>query len=314
MVSRDDIARAKEMDLLTYLQSFEPYELVHVSGNTWCTREHDSLKISNGKWHWFSRGIGGRSALDYLIKVRGYPFLMAVETILGRESVRQSSYTPQVMETKRTYGLRLPELAEDTGIAREYLIGRGIDPEIIDWCIEKGLILQTKKYANVVFAGYDKNGKMRYAALRGTRENYKGDASGSDKSFSFCISENPKPERLHLFEAAIDLLSFATIQKMNGYNWRDDVLLSLAGVYVNRDGTAPLPKALERFMKENPKLKEIHLHLDNDEIGRGASIGLCRALHGNYITMIDPPEDGKDVNDELMAKIERSRRKNERER
>ena len=55
---------------MTYLQNYEPRELVHFSGNVYCTRTHDSLKISNGKWYWHSRGIGGRSALDYLIKVK----------------------------------------------------------------------------------------------------------------------------------------------------------------------------------------------------------------------------------------------------
>ena len=76
------IIQAKQMDLLTYLKNYEPYELVKFSGNTYCTRTHDSLKISNGKWIWWSRGIGGRSALDYLIKVKGYSFLEAVETKL----------------------------------------------------------------------------------------------------------------------------------------------------------------------------------------------------------------------------------------
>ena len=61
--------------MLTYLQTYEPQELVHFGGSTYCTREHDSLKISNGKWCWFSRGIGGCSALDYLIKVKEMPFL-----------------------------------------------------------------------------------------------------------------------------------------------------------------------------------------------------------------------------------------------
>ena len=60
------VARAREVDLLTYLRTYEPQELVHFGGGTYCTREHDSLKISNGKWCWFSRGIGGYSALDYL--------------------------------------------------------------------------------------------------------------------------------------------------------------------------------------------------------------------------------------------------------
>ena len=43
------VAKAKEMDLLTYLKNYEPGELVHFGGNTYCTRIHDSLKISNGK-------------------------------------------------------------------------------------------------------------------------------------------------------------------------------------------------------------------------------------------------------------------------
>ena len=85
-IAAEDVAKAKEMDLLTYLRNYEPQELVHVSGNTYCTREHDSLRISNGKWCWFSRGIGGRSALDYLIKVKGIPFTQAAEIILGREA------------------------------------------------------------------------------------------------------------------------------------------------------------------------------------------------------------------------------------
>ena len=53
----EDIQQAKQLDLLTYLQIYEPDQLVKVSGDTYCTKEHDSLKISNGKWHWFSRQI-----------------------------------------------------------------------------------------------------------------------------------------------------------------------------------------------------------------------------------------------------------------
>lgn len=36
MVSKEDLARAKEMDLLTYLQNYEPQKLVKVSGDTYC--------------------------------------------------------------------------------------------------------------------------------------------------------------------------------------------------------------------------------------------------------------------------------------
>lgn len=84
----EEIRKAKEMDLYTYLKNYEPDELVHFSRDTYMTRTHDSLKISNGMWYWFSRGIGGKSALEYLIQVREYTFIQAVETILGYSNDR----------------------------------------------------------------------------------------------------------------------------------------------------------------------------------------------------------------------------------
>ena len=84
----DVVTEAKKLDLLTYLQNYEPQELVHVSGNVYCTNTHDSLRISNGKWCWFSQGIGGKSALDYLIKVNGYSFLEAMERIVGQAAAK----------------------------------------------------------------------------------------------------------------------------------------------------------------------------------------------------------------------------------
>lgn len=95
------VEKAREMDLLTYLKSYEPQELVHFGGNTYCTREHDSLKISNGKWCWFSRGIGGYSALDYLIKVKEMPFMQAVETIMGNVAVSPPTYPPCAEQAER---------------------------------------------------------------------------------------------------------------------------------------------------------------------------------------------------------------------
>ena len=86
--------------MFTYLQACEPQELVHVSGNVYCTREHDSLRISNGKWCWFSRGIGGYSALDYLIKVKGCSFMEAMEAVAGRAAAPPPSFTSVPREEK----------------------------------------------------------------------------------------------------------------------------------------------------------------------------------------------------------------------
>lgn len=178
-VTPEQIAKAKEVDLLTYLQHYEPQELVHLYGGTYCTREHDSLKISNGKWHWWSRGFGGVSALDYLIKVKGYPFIQAIEVILGRAaSLPPVSRAPPQKEPRK---LLLPERNESTERVKRCLMGRGIHPSIIDYCIERKLLFESKQYHNAVFIGYDQGGNARYAALRGTMGSFKGEATGSDK-------------------------------------------------------------------------------------------------------------------------------------
>ena len=63
------------------------------TSNVYCTAEHDSLKISNGKWYWWSRGFGGYSALDYFIKVNQLAVkanaLGFVDTPMLREEARK---------------------------------------------------------------------------------------------------------------------------------------------------------------------------------------------------------------------------------
>ncbi len=61
----EEIERAKQVDLIEYIQRCEPGNLKRVAGNEYCTVEHDSLRISNGRWHWHSKGIGGYDALSY---------------------------------------------------------------------------------------------------------------------------------------------------------------------------------------------------------------------------------------------------------
>ena len=119
----EEIAKAREVDLLSYLRSCEPHQLVRISGETYCTREHDSLKISNGKWHWFSRSVGGKTALDYLIKVQGYSFIQAMEAVLGQRARSSPSpaYTRQEQERElllmKVQGYSSEEIGRAFGIS-----------------------------------------------------------------------------------------------------------------------------------------------------------------------------------------------------
>ena len=309
-VSAEDIQLARQVDLLTYLRYCEPDNLVHVSGNTYCTREHDSLKISNGKWHWFSRNIGGKNALDYLIKVRGASFMDAIAALTGRAAAM-----PPVIASPppQKPSLLMPEKNSTNDIVKAYLSRRGIDAEIIDDCISKGTLYESKEYHNAVFVGYDGDGTPRYAALRGTIGKYKGEATGSDKHYSFLLADDPEAKSVHLFESAIDAMSYATLLKMTGHDWKQTPLLSLAGVFkTERKDVVPI--ALDRFLNEHPQVNTILLHLDNDEIGRGAATGIQTGLKEKYQVEDRPPPSGKDVNDYLLMRLERSRRKEEHQR
>lgn len=297
------ITEAKQMDLLTYLQHYEPHELVRFSGNTYTTKTHDSLKISNGKWMWWSQGIGGKSALDYLVKVKGYSFLEAVETIMGGK-VSLPIPCPKPKENAPKV-LMLPDMSKTNDVITAYLFDRGIDIEIINYCIQKGLIFESLPYHNVIFIGKDENGKPRYAAYRATNNSrLMGDASGSDKHYSFRLEGTNKTE-VHLFECAIDALSFATITKLNGGNWKEENLLSLAGVYAPKENIkeSKIPVALLGYLERNPEIKRIYVHFDRDMVGRKATQALQILLSDNYEVVDSPPENGKDYNDFLCSEL-----------
>ena len=254
----EEIQKAKEMDLYTYLKNYEPEELVHFSRGTYMTRTHDSLKISNGMWYWFSRGIGGKTALEYLIQVRDYSFIQAVETILGYSNERPpiTYQQPKKVENIR---LILPKKSDTTDRVISYLSSRGIDKDIISECIDNNLIYEDLPNHNVVFVGYDKNKVPRYAGVRATNDSrYMKDAYGSHKAFSFKLDSIEKNDTVHLFESAIDLLSYATLNKLDNKEWYNDNLLSLAGVYqpAKKIDESKIPLALNYYLNQNQNIKK----------------------------------------------------------
>ena len=269
------IEQARQIDLLSYLQRYKPSNLKRVAGNVYCTREHDSLKISNGKWYWWSRGIGGYSALDYLMKVRELGFVEAVQTLTG--DMGDLKPPPPAVKKDEPKVLLLPEKNPNCDKVTEYLFGRGIDYQLIQDRIAEGVIFESRPYHNAVFVGKDESGKPKYAALRSTLgSSFRQDASGSDKRYSFRLLAREPTDKVHLFEAAIDLLSYATYLKCEGKDYRAANLLSLSGVYQPKKelSESKIPIALSTYLQKNPQIKTIILHLDNDRTGRFCTAAL----------------------------------------
>ena len=118
-------------------------------------------------------------------------------------------------------------------------------------------------------------------------------------------SQRDVVDEIDLFECAIDLLSYATLMKLEGKNWRQLNLVSLAGVYSPKQniGDSKVPVTVRDLLEKDKSIKRIILHLDNDIAGRKATKALQTILSDKYEVVDDPPKCGKDVNDFLCIKL-----------
>jgi len=145
-VSADQVKLAREVDLLSYLQANEPHELRPSTPGEYRTVTHGSLVISNGKWVWNRGGFGGRTALDYLIKVRGMDFVDAVETVLESRSDGISFSLPvkSQEQPQKKVAFYPPKPQRYSNRAVSYLQQRGISPEVINRVLQAGIFYESR--------------------------------------------------------------------------------------------------------------------------------------------------------------------------
>lgn len=298
-VTKEQIENARKVDIISFLQQFAPGELIPTGPNAYKLKSHDSLKISNGKWCWWSHDkMGGINALDYLIKVENMKFPEAVQLINEQCGIFHAQ-TRTAAPTQQRAEFVLPVRAETNRRITAYLLSRGIDIAVLDYCFQSDLLYESADYHNVVFVGYDGK-KPRYATLRGatTNSHFRRDVTGSNKAYCFSISAQSPDAPLHVFECAIDALSYLTQVKLAGRDFRSQSVLSLGGVYEMNPNT-PLPVALQGYLNTHRETKEIVLRLDNDRVGRCAAQAIRTLLNG-YRVSVALPEQGKDYNEWLM--------------
>ncbi len=314
-VTAEEIQKAREIDAFSYLQAYMPGELVKLGNGVYCTKTHDSLKLSHGKWFWWSQGFGGVTALDYLVKVEGMDFVEAVQTLNSRAGYVPSIVMPKAPTEKI---ISIPPHNFDCKTARQYLRKRGIDYEVIDYFIDYKMLAEETKTGYCLFFGLDENGKPKYGSVRATDgRDFKKDLFGSDKKYAFGVCTNTENKCVRVFESAIDLMSFATLMKQAERNYLDENLISLAGVYEPKKDVSEskVPVALDRYLSFNPDVTTVILHFDRDGPGSRAAKGLACALGDKYTVRYVPPPSEKDFNDYLCMQTrtkEIQKRRNER--
>ena len=307
-VTEEQITAAKQMSAIEFLRRYRPGQLVKAeSRGEFQLKEHDSFKINEttSLWHWKSRDVGGKSALDYLIKVEGLKFVEAVQTLCGENP----SYVPPVSQPEQPKEFLLPPAAENNRRVFAYLMKRGISRKVIEACVRAGILYESAGYRNAVFVGRDEQGTARYAFLRGTYSNskkpFKAEVTGSDKRFCFCLPPQGNSRKMAVYESAIEAMAHLTLE-----GTADKHRLALGGIYAPREGSQARPfkkpLALESFLGRHPEIEEIEICLNNDFAGRWAAEHLEKAYQGKYRMVKNLPQrEGFDYGDLAKERYEK---------
>lgn len=252
---------AREVNLADYfLQSGYTTER---HGKEIYVKEFPGLNIneSTGKWFDHYGGIGGRNAVDCLVKVCGHDFKQAVYELTGHDVGESPSanfpqrykprHTPPAKSephSQESKELKMPDSSANMRRVFAYLCKeRKIPAHIVEELAHAKLLYQsseefkttvngipqTVKNSNAVFVHRNENGDEIGGEVQGlnSTKRYKGVVAGTRGS-AFSYTPNPakdgKTKIAYLFESAIDLMSFYAFckpEKMQGVT-----LVSMAGL------------------------------------------------------------------------------------
>ena len=255
--------------------------------------KHDSITIRGSKWFDHKNQVGG-GAIKFMQEFYGMDFQTAVQELLGRSISPLSNSPPKAdTEEQKTRDFILPEPNSDMHRVYAYLIKqRFISTDIITYFAKQHTLYEDKNHHNAVFVGLNENGEPKQAHKRSTNSigsTFRITCSGSDTHYSF--AHFGEDERLYVFEAPIDMLSFLTLYPND---WQKHSYIAMNGVYENAVLTA---------LKNHSNLSEVILCVDNDEGGIEAVDRLRDILNENgysNVKRLAPPY--KDWNEVLKAK------------
>jgi hypothetical protein len=278
----------------------------------------DSLIIYNDRtWNrWSGKGsITGGTQIDFLMAFGGASSPQeAIKKLLELRNGAMPStqyYNTESKNVSRAEAAQdrdkmvLPPKNENYKRLYAYLIQtRGLSSEVISDFVHRRLIYEEAVHHNIVFCGYDPEGNVRYAGMRGTADIYgkkfKADVPGNDKNYGVNIV-NKGSSKLLVFEAVIDCMSY--IELYNDYSSNKLVL----GMVEDNP--------LVQFLKDYNHIDTIHFCLDNDEAAHTALYGRRDANGGiskeglvskyerqGYMVDVITPPYGKDFNETLVNK------------
>ncbi len=236
-------------------------------------RQGETLKRSGKEYEWRNgsekvtirgnlfyhqyEGEGG-DAIDFVRRFYNLDYPEAMEYLLGGTNGTLKTAQPVLQKPPEPFVL--PKRNDNMRRVFAYLLSkRGIDRDVLYTFVRENMIYESAEYHNVVFVGYDKDGKAVHANMRGTggESTFKGNAPNGIPEYSF--HRTGTDDTLYLFEAPIDMLSYISLHKDG---WKQHSYAAGCGVS---------ERVLFQMLIDNPNLEKIYLCLDSDDAGQKAA-------------------------------------------
>ncbi len=248
------------------------------------------VSIRGNLWYHQYEEIGG-NAVDFVRKFYNKSYPEAIRYLLGEHSGSPIPSAPAEPKEKKPF--EMPKRNDNMRRVYAYLINRrGIDRDVIHTFAHCGLIYESEQYHNVVFVGKDTDGVPRHIHKRSTasESTYRGNVDSCIPEFSF--HWNGKSDKIYLFEAPIDMLSFIS---MNKQGWQQHSYAASCGVS---------DRVLFQMLNDNPNIKTAYLCLDNDDGGAKATKRISDKLFIQGIEHEILVPTHKDWNEDLLNPTE----------
>ena len=261
--TKEEREQARRTDLADFLISHG--EKVKKSGSEYEWLDGSQKVTIRGHLWYHQYEQKGGDAVDFVRRFYNKEYAEAVQILLN-------DCGGQIVNSQTTERERKPFIlpARNDRMSRVFsylLLTRGIDKDVLYEFVRRKMIYESSDFHNAVFVGYDSNGKPRHAHKRGTVTSnpYKGNVTGSQPEFSF--HWHGTSNKIFLFEAPIDMLSYISMRKEN---WKSHSYAASCSVS---------DRVLFQCLKDNPNIKNVFLCFDNDEAGQTANKRIADKLN-----------------------------------
>lgn len=282
--TKEQREQARRTDLANFLISHG--EKVKKSGSEYEWLDGSQKVTIRGHLWYHQYEQKGGDAVDFVRRFYNKDYAEAVEMLLN--NCDGQIVNLQTTEREQKPFILPPRNDRMSRVFSYLLLTRGIDKDVLFEFVKNKMIYESAYYHNAVFVGYDSSGKPRHAHKRGTVTSnpYKGNVAGSQPEYSFHF--NGTSDKMFLFEAPIDMLSYISMHKEN---WQEHSYAASCSVS---------DRVLFQCLKDNPNIKNVFLCFDNDEAGQTANKRIADKLNSMNIKSEILIPIHKDWNEDIL--------------